>query len=173
MYVTSQLSVSWYFVSSLHRTVAPIFGGGLYSVSLTEKARAIGFPFDYNLIFIIFSVVYFAVLFMTACTPTSLDHQMYVVDYVVIRVQCVILRLFNFPLKRPVLYNSGLKLINHLISCICLGASTKWNVKREGERLEYLHVFMFLFVLCCHTGSDQMRLRFDRFESFERLIQNS
>ena len=75
MHVTSQLSVSYHFISSLHRTIAPIFGGGLYSVSLTEKARAIGFPFDYNLIFIIFSVVYFAVIFMTACMPASLDHQ--------------------------------------------------------------------------------------------------
>eukprot|EP00731_Ephydatia_muelleri_P025353 Em0017g436a len=61
--------------TALLRTIAPIFGGGLYSVSLTENAIAIGFPVDYNLIFIIFSVVYLSVIFMTACFPLSLDHQ--------------------------------------------------------------------------------------------------
>lgn len=61
--------------TALLRTIAPIFGGSLYSVSLSESARAIGFPVDYNLIFIIFSTVYFLVIFMTACFPSSLDHQ--------------------------------------------------------------------------------------------------
>ena len=51
-----------------YRTLAPLFAGSIYSVSLTD---GLSFPLNYHLIFIIFAII----LLMVACLPKSINKQ--------------------------------------------------------------------------------------------------
>ena len=56
-------------VTISYRTVAPLLAGSIYSVSLTN---GLGFPLNYNPIFIIFGMV---VMVMVACLPQTINKQ--------------------------------------------------------------------------------------------------
>ena len=56
----------------VHRTVAPVFAGSIYSVSLTD---GLSFPLNYHLIFIIFAVIMLIVMVMVACLPKTINKQ--------------------------------------------------------------------------------------------------
>ena len=56
----------------LHRTVAPVFVGSIYSVSLTD---GLSFPLNYHLIFIIFGIIMLIVMVMVACLPKTINKQ--------------------------------------------------------------------------------------------------
>jgi len=66
-----------FFLSLPHddRTVAPLFSGGVFSASLSEITREIGFPLDANLIFLIFGAVLLGTLLIVACLPQSINRQ--------------------------------------------------------------------------------------------------
>ena len=49
-----------------------MFAGSIYSVSLTN---GLGFPLNYNLIFIIFGIIMLVVMVMVACLPPSINKQ--------------------------------------------------------------------------------------------------
>ena len=55
-----------------YRTVAPVFAGSIYSASLTN---GLGFPLNYNLIFIIFGIIMLVVMVMVACLPQTINKQ--------------------------------------------------------------------------------------------------
>ena len=56
----------------LYRTLAPLFAGSIYSVSLTD---GLSFPLNYHLIFIIFAIILLTVMVMVACLPKSINKQ--------------------------------------------------------------------------------------------------
>ena len=56
----------------VHRTVAPVFAGNIYSVSLTD---GLSFPLNYHLIFIIFAIILLAIMVMVACLPKTINKQ--------------------------------------------------------------------------------------------------
>ena len=58
--------------SFVHRTVAPVFAGSIYSVSLTD---GLSFPLNYHLIFIIFAIIILIVMVMVACLPKTINKQ--------------------------------------------------------------------------------------------------
>ncbi|XP_065902795.1 uncharacterized protein [Dysidea avara] len=62
-------------VTSLFRTFAPIAFGAIYSLSLSDTAEDIGFPFDFHLIFILFSLTYLLTMVIVAFFPKRLDKQ--------------------------------------------------------------------------------------------------
>ena len=62
--------------------VAPVVLGPIWSASLTENSRRIGFPFDYHLIFILCGLVYFLCVVIAAMLPKSIDKQKKLVDEV-------------------------------------------------------------------------------------------
>ena len=49
-----------------------MFAGSIYSVSLTN---GLGFPLNYNLIFIIFGIIVLVVMVMVACLHPSINKQ--------------------------------------------------------------------------------------------------
>ena len=49
-----------------------MFSGSIYSVSLTN---GLGFPLNYNLIFIIFGIITLVVMVMVACLPQTINKQ--------------------------------------------------------------------------------------------------
>ena len=55
--------------------IAPVVAGSLWSASLTENSRKIGFPFDYHLIFIFCGIVYLCCMIIVAMLPKSIDQQ--------------------------------------------------------------------------------------------------
>ena len=55
-----------------YRTLAPVFAGSIYSVSLTD---GLSFPLNYHLIFIIFAIIILIVMVMVACLPKSINKQ--------------------------------------------------------------------------------------------------
>ena len=55
-----------------YRTLAPLFAGSIYSVSLTD---GLSFPLNYHLIFIIFGIIMLIVMVMVACLPTTINKQ--------------------------------------------------------------------------------------------------
>ena len=56
------------------RMLAPTLGGSIFAWSI-EHGKHIGFPFDVNLIFLIFSAVYFISNTLNAFVPARLDKQ--------------------------------------------------------------------------------------------------
>jgi len=61
-------------VSAIGRSLAPTLGGGLYTWSLT-KGKDMGFPFDVNLVFLMFGLCYFFASVLVAQMPRHLDKQ--------------------------------------------------------------------------------------------------
>jgi len=62
-------------LSDLFRTIAPLFSGGVFSASLSEITRAIRFPLDSHLIFLVFGAVFLGTLLIVACLPQSINRQ--------------------------------------------------------------------------------------------------
>lgn len=62
-------------LTAFFRTVAPVFSGSIYSTSLSASNRATGFPLDYHLIFVIFSVVFLSSVLMASCLPERVNRQ--------------------------------------------------------------------------------------------------
>lgn len=62
------------------RTVAPIFAGSVFAASLSPATLAIGFPFNYNLIFVLFGGVFLSTAFLATCLPASLNKQKIIED---------------------------------------------------------------------------------------------
>lgn len=62
------------------RTIAPIFAGSVFAASLSPSTLAIGFPFNYNLIFVLFGVVFLSTVFLATCLPSSLNKQKIIED---------------------------------------------------------------------------------------------
>ena len=62
------------------RTIAPIFAGSVFAASLSPSMLAIGFPFNYNLIFVLFGVVFLSTVFLATCLPSSLNKQKIIED---------------------------------------------------------------------------------------------
>lgn len=62
------------------RTVAPIFAGSVFAASLSPATLAIGFPFNYNLIFVLFGCVFLSTAFLATCLPASLNKQKIIED---------------------------------------------------------------------------------------------
>ncbi len=58
----------------LFRALAPILGGSSFAWSITSGAK-IGFPFDVNLVFIMFGLVYLINNFISVAIPKSLQNQ--------------------------------------------------------------------------------------------------
>ncbi len=56
------------------RTLAPTVGGSIFAWSITDGQR-IGFPFDVNLIFIIFGAVFLVANIICAVMPERLNRQ--------------------------------------------------------------------------------------------------
>lgn len=55
------------------RCVSPALFGAIYAASLSEQTLAIGFPVDYNIVFILYGVVLLALVIVQACLPLSID----------------------------------------------------------------------------------------------------
>lgn len=60
--------------AALFRGLAPTVGGSLFAWSITSGVK-IGFPFDVNLVFIIFGSVFLASNVLCSVTPQRLNHQ--------------------------------------------------------------------------------------------------
>jgi hypothetical protein len=60
--------------------IAPIFAGSVFAASLSPTTLAIGFPFNYNLIFVLFGIVFLSTAFLATCLPTSLNKQKIIED---------------------------------------------------------------------------------------------
>lgn len=58
-----------------YRCFSPIISGAIYSASLSAKNRAIGFPVDYNLIFVLYGLVLLISTFIVGRLPISLNSQ--------------------------------------------------------------------------------------------------
>ena len=72
VFVLKGSSVSFFFDN---RTAAPLFSGGVFSASLSKATRAIGFPLDSHLVFLIFGVVFLLTVVIVASLPMSINRQ--------------------------------------------------------------------------------------------------
>ena len=52
----------------------------MFAASLSPSTLAIGFPFNYNLIFVLFGGVFLSTVFLTMCLPSSLNKQKIIED---------------------------------------------------------------------------------------------
>ena len=85
LYQTTYYNCSIVHLSSLSlspsfRTIAPIFAGSVFAASLSPSTLAIGFPFNYNLVFVLFGVVFLSTAFLAMCLPSSLNKQKIIED---------------------------------------------------------------------------------------------
>ncbi|XP_065842032.1 uncharacterized protein [Oscarella lobularis] len=62
-------------LTAFTRTLAPSFGGSLFAWCISWGAKRIGFPFDYHLVFYLFSIVYLIALLLSVKLPNSLQKQ--------------------------------------------------------------------------------------------------
>ena len=60
--------------------MAPLFAGSVFAASLSPSALAIGFPFNYNLVFVIFGTVFLATVVISTCLPSSINKQKIIED---------------------------------------------------------------------------------------------
>ena len=63
-------------IFSTCRTFAPVVFGTIYSLSVSERAENIGFPFDFHLMFILFSLTYLLTTVIVAFFPKQLDNKL-------------------------------------------------------------------------------------------------
>jgi len=52
----------------------------VFSLSLSESTMKIGFPLNYNLVFVCFSAIFVTCIFLVACLPTSINKQKIIED---------------------------------------------------------------------------------------------
>ena len=57
------------------RTVSPVFFGTIFSASLSDTTRNIGYPLDYHLIFLLISGVFLLVNVLVGILPESINRQ--------------------------------------------------------------------------------------------------
>jgi hypothetical protein len=62
-------------LTSLLRTVAPVFSGTVFSLSLSERSRRVGFPINYYLVFILFGLTILLCTALGAGLPPSINRQ--------------------------------------------------------------------------------------------------
>ena len=62
------------------RCVSPVLSGVIFSLTLSETTLKIGFPLDYNFVFVMFSVTYLVSLLIVACLPKSINKQKIIED---------------------------------------------------------------------------------------------
>ena len=62
------------------RTLAPLVTGGLFTASLSDNAVAIGYPFDYRLVFLVFGSTFLVCVLLVSCLPTSINKQKIIED---------------------------------------------------------------------------------------------
>ncbi|KAL5479629.1 hypothetical protein EMCRGX_G023177 [Ephydatia muelleri] len=62
-------------LSDIFRAAFLAATGVIYSVSLSKETSAIGFPFDYNITFILYGACLLIITFLTACLPSSVNHK--------------------------------------------------------------------------------------------------
>ena len=71
----------WYACMYIcYRCIAPVLFGAIFSLSLSETTLKIGFPLNYNLVFVCFSLTYVACIFLVASLPTSINKQKIIED---------------------------------------------------------------------------------------------
>ena len=59
-----------------YRTIAPVFSGTIFSLSISRGARHVGFPVNYYLIFLIFGLTILLCTILGAGLPASINRQM-------------------------------------------------------------------------------------------------
>ena len=57
-----------------------MFSGSVFAGSLSSATLSIGFPFDYNLIFVIFGLVFLFTVVMATCLPSTINKQKIIED---------------------------------------------------------------------------------------------
>ena len=57
-----------------------MFSGSVFAGSLSSATLAIGFPFNYNLIFVIFGLVFLSTVVMATCLPSTINKQKIIED---------------------------------------------------------------------------------------------
>jgi hypothetical protein len=63
-------------LTALLRTIAPVFSGTIFSLSISRGARHVGFPVNYYLIFLIFGLTILLCTILGAGLPASINRQM-------------------------------------------------------------------------------------------------
>ncbi|CAI8016725.1 hypothetical protein GBAR_LOCUS10236, partial [Geodia barretti] len=63
-------------LTSLLRTISPVFSGTIFSLSISRGARHVGFPVNYYLIFLIFGLTILLCTILGAGLPPSINRQM-------------------------------------------------------------------------------------------------
>lgn len=61
-----------------------MFSGSVFASSLSPATLAIGFPFDYNLIFVLFGLVFLGTVVMATCLPSTINKQKIIEDVVTV-----------------------------------------------------------------------------------------
>lgn len=64
-----------YIIIISFRIFSPILFSTLYSVSLSDSAKEIGFPVDFHFTFILMSLVFLLTMILVAFFPKRLDKQ--------------------------------------------------------------------------------------------------
>ena len=59
----------------IYRAIFLAATGVIYSASLSNEAASIGFPFDYNITFVLYGACFIVIIFLTACLPSSVNHK--------------------------------------------------------------------------------------------------
>ncbi|CAE1164475.1 unnamed protein product [Acanthosepion pharaonis] len=67
--------ILYFFLSPLHRAFAPTFGGSLFAWSISADAASIGSPFDVNLAFFVFGLVFWFCAVLGVTIPNRLNKQ--------------------------------------------------------------------------------------------------
>ena len=57
-----------------------MIAGSLFSASLSDATLTFGFPVNYNLVFVVLSIVFMVTVFMVACLPVSINKQKIIED---------------------------------------------------------------------------------------------
>ena len=60
---------------SLSRAISPALTGTIYAASLSERTMSIGFPVDYNFMFLVFGGILLTMVLLTACLPSSVNYK--------------------------------------------------------------------------------------------------
>ena len=62
------------------RTLAPVVSGTVFSATLSPATRALGFPVNYSLIFVVFGGVWLLTIAMVTFLPESINRQKIIED---------------------------------------------------------------------------------------------
>ncbi|WAR15273.1 hypothetical protein MAR_005378 [Mya arenaria] len=62
-------------VTAMTRSIAPLFGGSVYTWIVSYASKNIGPPFDISFVFFLFGLIYFIVCLVGVTIPNSLNEQ--------------------------------------------------------------------------------------------------